>query len=190
MAKEKNERFIRMSHKCYEALYTLPMSDGERRVLMMIVRFTVGFHRYDCEFADRFAAKRLGMSYSGINRCVKALIEKGYIYTISPGCGRYPRKIGLNYKQISAHFQRYLRSLSEELALTSDTVSAHSERAKKVKENKNKEKKNKERFASEPSSLFSPDPTEIDEQEQERELTDEEWYELHKNDPDDEEDDG
>lgn len=182
------KRFIKMTHDCYDALYMLPMSDSERRVLMLIVRYTVGFHRYDCEFADRFAAKRLGMSCSGVNKAFNSLLQKGYVYIISPGKGSHPRKIGFNWNKISAHFQQHLRSLSGEFALTFDTVCAHSTEAKKIKENKNTEKKNKERFASEPSSLFSSDLTEIDEQEidPESELSDEEWMLLHSQDEDDE----
>lgn len=182
------ERFIRMTHDCYDALYTLPMSDGERRVLMMIVRYTVGFHRYDCEFSDRFAANVLGMSHQGVSRAINALIEKNYIYIISKGSGPHPKKIGFNWKQISVHFRTQKRPFFDKKASILDTESVYKLVAKEKKENKNTEKKNKERFASEPPSLFSFDETEIDEQEidPESELSDEEWMLLHSQDEDDE----
>lgn len=169
------ERYIKMSHNCYEALYVLPMSDGERRVLMMIVRYTVGFHRYDTEFSDRYAADFLGMSRGGVNWCINKLIQKKYIYIISPGCGPHPRKIGLNYKEISAQFQQKKRSISKEKALNIDAESAQSNRAKKKKEIINTINKKEETLQA--TILSQNEPTEP-----EKELTPEEWWELHKGD--------
>lgn len=173
----EKERYIRMSHRCYEALYTLPMSDGERRVLMMIIRYTVGFHRYTCDFSDRYAASVLGITHQRVGRCIRGLRDKKYIYIISPGCGSIPRKIGLNYKQISGNFATLQRQLCDTADSKNDAICGNLELPKKIKEKKNQEKKNKERFASEPSSLFSQDSPGSGEEE-----PDEEWWELHKDD--------
>lgn len=146
---------------------------------MMIVRYTVGFHRYDTEFSDRYAADFLGMSRGGVNWCINKLLQKKYIYIISHGCGPHPRKIGLNYKEISAQFQQQKRSILKEKALNIDGESAQSNRAKKGKEIINTIKEKEKRFASEPISLSDTD--ELIEND-ENELTPEEWWELHKGD--------
>ena len=163
------DRYIRMSHNCYEALYTLPMSDGERRVLMMIIRYTVGFHRYDTDFSNRFAAETLEMSVSGVNRSIRALIKKKYIYIISKGCGPHPQKIGLNYKEISVQFSHKKRSLSAQKAFTSDTKSVHLLA--------NEEKIGKERIINKKeetlqATSFSPNRG------REPEVSEEEWQRL------------
>lgn len=169
------ERYIKMSHNCYEALYVLPMSDGERRVLMMIVRYTVGFHRYDTDFSNRYAAEALEMSVSGVHRCVKALINKGYVYIISKGNGPHPQKLGLNYKQISVHFQAKKRSLLTQKAFISDTESVHQLANKERKGNKKTINKKEETLQA---TIFSQN----EDPEPEKELTPEEWWELHKGD--------
>ena len=170
------ERYIKMSHNCYESLYVLPMSDGERRVLMMIIRYTVGFHRFDTEFSDRYAAQALEMSCSGVNRCVNALIKKNYIYIISKGSGPHARKIGLNYKEISAHFQAKKRSLFDTKALIFDTKSAHLERAKKEKEIKEQQIKKKETLQATSFSL-SREKEHIPEGEEWERMLAEQWDE-------------
>lgn len=163
------ERYIRMSHKCYEALYTLPMSDGERRVLMLIVRYTVGFHRMDTDFSDRYAAVTLGLTHQRVCQCINRLIEKKFIYIISPGCGPHPRKIGLNYKEISGKFNQHLRQISKDLAANFGAISGKPDLPKKIEENKNKEIKNKETLQA---TSFSPNRG------REPEVSEEEWQRL------------
>lgn len=170
------ERYIKMSHNCYDALYMLPMSDGERRVLMMVIRYTVGFHRYETEFSNRFVAKALEMSVSGVHKCVKGLIEKEYIYIISKGHGPYPQKIGLNYKKISVHFQAKKRSLFDNEAFTFDAKSVHLERTKKEKEIK-KEQIKKEETLQATSFSLSREKEHIPEGEEWERMLAEEWDE-------------
>lgn len=176
MAEEKKERYIRMSHWVFEALYTLPMSRDEIRVMMLIIKYTVGFHRYECEMSARFAAQQTGMSYQHANRCINTLKAKGYISIIAPGSGHYPAKISFNYKKFSVAFRAEQRRILNMLASDSDTFSVTSMRQRKNINNK-EQIKNKERFASEPSSLFSQDSPGSGEEE-----PDEEWWELHKDD--------
>ena len=120
---------------------------------MMIVRYTVGFHRFDTDFSDRYAAELLGMTHQGVNRCINALIKKNYIYVISPGSGQHPRKIGLNYKEISGNFRARLRQFSSKSAAISDTVCGNLELPKKGKETKNTINKKEETLQATSFSL-------------------------------------
>lgn len=185
------DRYIRMQHDCYDALAVIPMSDAERRVMMVVVRYTVGFHRYDTDLSNRFIAEFLGndITEQHAGYCIKKLCEKGYIKIVSQGKGTHPRKIRFCYTTFRGRFREVLRKISPMLEEDLDEFRGIQLSSKEIKgEIKNKEKKNKERFASEPDSLFSFDETEIDEQEidPESELSDEEWMLLHSQDEDDE----
>lgn len=174
------ERYLRMQHDCFDALTCLPMSDGERRVMMIIIRYTVGFHRFDAELSNRFLSEFLhgDITPRHAGRCVESLCKRGYIKVISPGIGSHPRKICFCYSVFRGTFRALQGDISGHLEGHSDAVSGTQLCPKEMKEeNKNKEKKNKERFASEPSSLFSQDSPGSGEEE-----PDEEWWELHKDD--------
>lgn len=179
------DRYIRMQHDCYDALAVVPMSDAERRVMMVVVRYTVGFHRYDTDLSNRFIAEFLGndITEQHAGRCINNLCKKGYIKIVSQGKGTRPRKIRFCYTEFRGTFQHILRNISTQLEEHFEQARGTQLCSKEIKgEIKNKEKKNKERFASEPSSLFSSDLTEIDEAGDEEEMSDEEWWELHKDD--------
>ena len=182
------DRYLRMSHWVYEALFTLPMSKDELRVMMLIVKYTVGFHRYECDMSARFAAQSLGISFQHANKCINSLKAKGYISIIIPGSGQHPAKISFNYRKFSVAFRECQRRILEQSSSHFDDISVIPTATKKRKETKNKQIKNKQRFASESDSLFSNDEPEIEEQEfdPEADLSDEEWMRLHSQDEDDE----
>lgn len=163
------ERFLRMSHWVFDALMTVPMTRDELRVMMLVVKYTVGFHRYECDLSARFVAKALDMSFQHASKCINSLKAKGYISQIAPGSGQHPAKISFNYKKFSVAFRANERRISSESASHSDTVSVIQEATKKRKENKNITKEKKETLQA---TSFSPNRG------REPEVSEEEWQRL------------
>ena len=170
------ERFLRMSHWVFDALMTVPMTKDELRVMMLIVKYTVGFHRYECDLSARFVARALDMSFQHASKCINSLKEKGFISQIAPGCGQHPAKISFNYKKFSVAFQAEVRRISSESASHFDTISVASMRQRKNKQIKNNTKEKKETLQATSFSL-SREKEHIPEGEEWERMLAEEWDE-------------
>lgn len=170
------ERFLRMSHWVFDALMTVPMTKDEIRVMMLVVKYTVGFHRYECELSARFVANALNISYQHANKCINSLKAKGFISIIAPGHSHQPAKISFNHKKYYVAFQSNLRRIS-------DKTSSHSEQKYVIPEATKKRKKEKKNITKEKEeTLQATILSQSEPSEPEKELTPEEWWELHKGD--------
>lgn len=156
------DNFIQMKHWVFDALAMIKMTDGERRVMICIIRYTVGFRRYEAKLSSRFIAEYTGMSIANVHKCIKHLTEIGYITIQSPGTGTRAQVIHFNskvfsvhFRDASVHFQNTQRSLSSDLAFTSDQSSVHQLVNKERKrESKEEIKKKKENFFSSKSRRY------------------------------------
>lgn len=181
------ERYLRMQHDCFDALAVIPLTDSERRVMMVVIRYTVGFRRYDADLSNKFIASFLGnITEQHAGRCINHLCKRGFIKILSKGIGTHPRRIRFCYAEFRGTFRDIQRNIWIHLEEHSDTFRGTSECSKEIKEEiKNKEKKKKKHSQSEFKTFFLSDldePPEIVEDDPEANLTEEEWIAIHGQD--------
>lgn len=163
----EKERFLKMKHWVFDAICQVDMTDAERKVMMCVVRYTVGFRRYEAKLSFGFIATYTNISKGHAARCVNSLERLGYISVIEKGTGKKPNMIRFNYKNFSVSFRQCSRLISADLASHSDSVSVSKLcDEEKKEEKKNIEKKNKER------EFFSPQRVD--------DMTDDEWRRMNE----------
>lgn len=78
-----------------EKIYSLRLTGGAFAVLLMIIRYTAGFHRNDCEMSYTYIQRGTNLSRSTVRNAVKKLLEIGIIYETECPQANKGRRIGI-----------------------------------------------------------------------------------------------
>ena len=105
--------YSRISHRILETLYMADLNPRQYRVLLFIIRKSLGWSQEEVELSTKDLAEGIGIDSAAIWRAIPGLIEEGYLL----------KKEGTNQKNIySLNSKKFGRLLPVKSTLTADST--------------------------------------------------------------------
>lgn len=88
--------FTKIDNKFLEGIYRCDLTASQLRVILVILRYTLGYLRKECSVSYSHIEEKTGLSRSAVRAAVKSLIDMGMITELTPPKNRQSRSIALN----------------------------------------------------------------------------------------------
>jgi len=88
--------YVRIANSILEALARMPLNGTQWRILMVVIRYTYGFHRKECELSESFLSKATGIHCKQVGRELSGLINNNILIVKKPASFSSPRVLAFN----------------------------------------------------------------------------------------------
>lgn len=97
MSNEKNQNgYTKIFHFIMDGLITNKLNGTQYRILLLVLRYTYGFHRDYHDFSLTFLAKALNIDKSYVRKELNTLIELDILMVVAEAGFNKPRKLKIN----------------------------------------------------------------------------------------------
>lgn len=117
--RKTRENFTMIDNGILERLISEPFTSGQLRIILLIIRSTLGWHKCSHELAISVIADRTGLTYRYTQKAVKDLLTQGVLKEFKQYSRSKGRTIGMNPKWISES------TMMKHLSNTVQDISGH-----------------------------------------------------------------